>query len=58
MTLKDVKSLLHDCFILTVLEYKLKDGKSEFDWDESERKVIDFVLSEYKKEKKLKTKGV
>lgn len=36
----------------------LKDGKSEFDWDESERKVIDFVLSEYKKEKKLKTKGV
>lgn len=54
MTLKDLKSLLHDCFILTVLEYKLKDGESEFDWDESERKVIDFVLREYK----LKTKGV
>lgn len=58
MTLKDAKSLLHDCFILAVLEFKMNGSERDFNWDESERKVIDFVLSEYKKEKKLKTKGV
>lgn len=58
MTLKEAKRLLHDCFILAVLEFKMNGSESSFDWDESERKVIDFVLSEYKKEKKPKTKGV
>ena len=58
MTLKETKSLLHDCFILAVLEFKMNGSESNFNWDESERKVIDFVMSEYKKEKRPKTKGV
>ena len=54
MTLKDVKGLLHDCFILTVLEARKRQGErvEDFDWDGTEKKIIDFVLSEYKKSKK------
>lgn len=52
MTQKEIKGLLHNCFILSVLEFKrhAEDNRA-FDWDESEQKIINFVLSEYKKEK-------
>lgn len=53
MTQKKIKGLLHKCFILSVLEFKRHaEDKHVFNWDESEQKIINFVLSEYKKEKK------
>lgn len=56
MKQQEIKDLLHNCFILAVLESRKSQGQNlpDFEWDETERKVIDFVLAEHKKAKARK----